>query len=168
AAGAGDVPPGPDDLRELVAGVDPAGVGGRTGGAQPQGAGGPGGECLLLGDLVGGGAGPGEAGVAGGGDGAGPAPALDGADVPGAAGPVVGDPSVDHPQLVVDLVLVRPGEDPPLHVQHRAFAHAPHPNQGPRARETPGRTGGGMRLQSMTSWCVAPVPSRAVRAPSAK
>src|SRR5690606_41694296 len=41
AAGAGDVPPGPDDLRGGVAVVGPAGGGGRTGGAQQQGAGGP-------------------------------------------------------------------------------------------------------------------------------
>jgi len=31
AAGAGDVPAGPDDLRQVLAVVDPAGVGGRAG-----------------------------------------------------------------------------------------------------------------------------------------
>src|SRR5690606_473674 len=124
AAGTGDVPTGPDDLREVVAGVGPAGVGGRAGVTQQQGAGVTVGERLLLGDVVGDGAVPVQAHRAVGVDKAGQHPAVDGTDVAGAGGTVVRDPSVDDPQLAP--YLVRADEDPPLHVQHRAFAHSRH------------------------------------------
>src|SRR5690606_34179351 len=56
----------------------------------------------------------------------------DGTDVAGAGGTVVRDPSVDDPQLAP--YLVRADEDPPLHVQHRAFAHTRHPSEALRRR----------------------------------
>src|SRR5690606_26236908 len=99
AAGAGDVPAGPDDLRQVVAVVGPPGVGGGARVAQQEGAGVPVGEGLLLGDVLGDRAVPVETHVAVGVDQSGKHPAVDGARVAGAGRAVVGDPAVDDPQL---------------------------------------------------------------------
>src|SRR5690606_12392665 len=112
AAGAGDVPPGPDDLRQVLAVVDPAGVGGRAGVAQQHSAAvaevvshhlrqDPG-DCAV----------PDEADVTVGVDESGQDPALDGPDVTGTGGALVGDPTAEHPELVA--ALLGPDEHPPL------------------------------------------------------
>lgn len=120
AAGARDVAARPDDLREVGAGVDPPGVGGRPRVPQQQRPGLPLAERLLLGGGFVDRPARVEPDVAVRVDQTGqrPPPHRDG--LRGRA--YVGDPPPDHPQLVPDVV--GPDQHPPLHMQHRVIAHA--------------------------------------------
>ncbi|RPK86897.1 hypothetical protein EES46_20275 [Streptomyces sp. ADI98-10] len=119
AAGPGDVPAGPDDLRQVLPVVGPPGVGGRSGVPDQQRSGLPVGDGLLLGGrrvdravLV-------QAHMAVRVDQAGQRPAGDRHRAVGAGRPLVGDPPFHGPQFVPHLV--RADEHPALHPQHPLF-----------------------------------------------
>ena len=98
APGASDVPPGSDDLGQVVALVDPAGVGGRPGVPDEQGAVVAVGDGLRLGGRVVDGSVPVEPDVAVGVDHARDEPAAQGLHVvPGAGGALEGDPAARPP-----------------------------------------------------------------------
>ena len=103
AAGPGDVPARPDQPRQVVAVVDPAGVGGAAGVAQQQRAGVAVGQRLLLRRLPVGRPRRDQTDVAVGVDEPGEGPALE-RRVDGSRRAVVGDPAVEDPRLVADLL----------------------------------------------------------------
>ena len=121
AAGAGDVPAGPHQAGQVVAGLHPPGVGGRAGVAQQQRPGVPVGEGLLLGGRVVDGTVRPEADVAVRVDQAGQHPARHGGDVVVAGGRGIRDAAADHPGLRAHVVGA--DEDGTGEVQH--LSHGP-------------------------------------------